>query len=260
MVYLIIWVITHVPPNLRVQTATSQVETPMTRHYSPEGGAAHDGGDEHLETVGDIGQHGFSDEAYHNNLDDAEDHQPQVEETLVDAPDCPPNPPSKSLEVDAPGCDPKPTAPVSSKAGGPAPEALVATPCRNAQTVGGASPGSTDLGTPSSMGSIGDKSEETPIPGELRLSENAINLRLHRVMKLDSKGSSRVSDEIRKQFHCKKGKLRLQQIFQSCGFNPDRCDKKLGWFYENPNPVVFKAKIYCLGLPVVVYHGYSWFL
>lgn len=209
----------------------------MTRHYSPEGGAAHDRGDEHLETVGDIGQHGFSDEAYHNNPDDAEDHQPQVEETLVDAPDCPPNPPSKSpkkdepkpsLEVDAPGCDPKPTA---SKAGGPAPEGLVATPCRNTPTVGGAYPGSTDLGTPSSMDSIGDKSVETPIPGELRLSENAINLRLHRVMKLDSKGNSRVGDEIRKQFHCKKGKLRLQQIFQSCGFNPDRCDKMLGCFY-----------------------------
>ena len=227
-----------IPPHVPVQTATSQVDTPMTKHYSPEGGASHDQGDEHLETVGDIGPHGFDDGA-----DESKDDQPPAQETVVDALDCPPNPPSKSpkeeepklsTEVSAPIGGPSPAAPVSSKAGGPAVEGLVATPCRSAQTCGVASPGSSlqsgdgDLGTPSSVASVDDKSAERPIPGELRLSQNAINLRLQRVMKIDSKGSCRVTEEIRKQFHCKKGKLRLQQIFQSCGFNPDKCDKKLG--------------------------------
>lgn len=63
-----------------------------------------------------------------------------------------------------------------------------------------------------------------PVPGELRLSQNAINLRMHRAMKIDSRGNCKVGDEIRKQFHTKKGKLRLQQIFQSCGYNVDRWD------------------------------------
>ena len=62
------------------------------------------------------------------------------------------------------------------------------------------------------------------MPGELRLSQNAINLRMHRATKIDARGNCKVGDEIRKQFHTKKGKLRLQQIFQSCGYNVDRWD------------------------------------
>lgn len=69
---------------------------------------------------------------------------------------------------------------------------------------------------------VRDLLAERPVPGELQLSDNAINLRIHRAMKIDSKGNSRVSDEIRKQFHTKKGKLRLMQVFQSCGFDTDR--------------------------------------
>ena len=220
------------PPHVRVQTATSQVDTPMTQHYSPEGDTSHDHGDEDLGGVHDIGSHGFSGDDYHNCPDEAEDHQPSFPETVVDAVDSSQNQPSKSPEVH----EPKPSTEVGpgpSKAGGPAAEGPVATPCRSAQTGGVASPGSrasgeVDVGTPSSVASIDDKSVEAPTPGELRLSQNAINLRLQRVMRVDSKGSCKVSEEIRKQFHCKKGKLRLQQIFQSCGFNPDKCDKKLG--------------------------------
>ncbi|CAL1174058.1 unnamed protein product [Cladocopium goreaui] len=44
---------------------------------------------------------------------------------------------------------------------------------------------------------------------------------MHRATKIDSRGNCKVGDEIRKQFHTKKGKLRLQQIFQSCGYNVD---------------------------------------
>ena len=78
------------------------------------------------------------------------------------------------------------------------------------------SPSGTDLPD------VGDLSAERPVPGELQLSQNAINLRIHRAMKIDTKGNSKVSEEIRKQFHSKKGKLRLMQVFQSCGFDTDR--------------------------------------
>lgn len=90
-------------------------------------------------------------------------------------------------------------------------------------------------GTPSSQRSpipesemplLDDPNAAKPIPGQIRLTENAINLRMHRLMKVDSKGNSRVSAEIRKQYHNKKGKLRLQQIFQSCGYEPD-------WLFRN---------------------------
>ena len=69
-----------------------------------------------------------------------------------------------------------------------------------------------------------------PVPGELRLSQNAINLRLHRAFKHDSKGNCRVLDKIREQWTSRKGKgkLRIQQIFQSCGYDVDRCCSKLG--------------------------------
>ena len=111
----------------------------------------------------------------------------------------------------------------------------VATPCRatagaamseTPKTNGSHSVESTPashLGAPD----LGDETQETPIPGELRLSQNAINLRMHRVMKVDSKGGSKVSEEIRNQFHSKKGKLRLQQLFQTVGFDSDRLAKQI---------------------------------
>ena len=86
-------------------------------------------------------------------------------------------------------------------------------------------PGSTETGTPGAT----DLESERPTPGELRLSQNAIDLRMHRMFKIDSKGNSKVSTEIRKQWHSKKGKLRLQQLFQTCGYDTDWCWKNLWW-------------------------------
>ena len=133
-------------------------------------------------------------------------------------------------EVGTPVPSPSLCAETPAKGMEPPAEPPVATPCR-----GGAKP---ILSPP---GSVGEDSKEAlgvispattassqdpfrPVPGELRLSQNAINLRMHRATKIDARGNCKVGDEIRKQFHTKKGKLRLQQIFQSCGYNVDRWD------------------------------------
>ena len=114
------------------------------------------------------------------------------------------------------------------------PAQKVATPCRGAPKQHDP-PSSVGSGTPSDQNSPSQESEVPslddtgavkPIAGQIRLSENAINLRMHRLMKVDSKGNSKISAEIRKQYHTKKGKLRLQQIFQSCGYEPD-------WLFGN---------------------------
>ena len=110
------------------------------------------------------------------------------------------------------------------------PTVPVATPCRNTVQVEPLTPSTAESHGTGIVGSgnsfpgthLEDASEETPIPGELRLSQNAIDLRMHRIMKVDSKGNSKVSEEIRKRFHSKKGKLHLQQLFQSCGYSSDR--------------------------------------
>ena len=98
----------------------------------------------------------------------------------------------------------------------------VATPCRtNDGLPPMASPGeveSTLANTPTES-EVDSPDASRPVPGELRLSQNAINCRLHRVMKIDSKGNCRVSEKIREQFHSKKGKLRVQQLFQTCGYD-----------------------------------------
>ena len=100
----------------------------------------------------------------------------------------------------------------------------VATPTTGGATptTGGATP-TTGGATPSVLTNTVESSPDVdrPIPGELRLSQNAINLRLHRAMRIDSKGNSKVSSQIRDQFHSKKGKLRIQQVFQSCGYDVD---------------------------------------
>lgn len=104
------------------------------------------------------------------------------------------------------------------------PTVPVATPCRSTARVADSTPSTTNSSPPGTHPTydLEDDSQETPIPGQLRLSQNAIDLRMHRVMKVDSKGNSKVSEEIRKRFHSKKGKLDLQQLFQSCGYNADR--------------------------------------
>ncbi|CAL1127598.1 unnamed protein product [Cladocopium goreaui] len=62
-----------------------------------------------------------------------------------------------------------------------------------------------------------------PTPGVLRLSENAINLRVRRVLQPNCKGEFKVSESIRKMYTDKRGggKDKLLQIFQSCGFDPE---------------------------------------
>ena len=98
----------------------------------------------------------------------------------------------------------------------------VATPCRS-DVAGKPQASPSSVGTLSSTPGGGDGPDPSePIPGELRISQNAINLRMHRMMKVDAKGNSKVSSQIREQFHTKKGKLRLQQLFQSCGYHPER--------------------------------------
>ena len=142
-----------------------------------------------------------------------------------------PNPPSaqgaKKVFAPAPCATPCRGAAETPKVPDPAaetpkvPDPAAGTPHTSPKSIEG-SP-KTDVDTPSSEDSAGAEDGDRPIPGELRLSENAINLRLHRLMRIDAKGNSKVSDQIRKQFHGKKGKLQLQQVFQSCGYNPDWC-------------------------------------
>ena len=97
----------------------------------------------------------------------------------------------------------------------------VATPCRtNVGLPPMASPTEVESTVPTPTEVAADSPDTSrPVAGELRISQNAINCRLHRVMKIDSKGNCRISDKIREQFHSKKGRLRVQQLFQTCGYD-----------------------------------------
>ena len=69
----------------------------------------------------------------------------------------------------------------------------------------------------------GDTKAPIPIAGELRLSENAVNLRMRRVFQPSIKtGEFRVAENIRKMYAEKRSRPKLLSIFQSCGFDPDR--------------------------------------
>ena len=130
----------------------------------------------------------------------------------------------------------------------------VATPCRSVSAVPDsvASPTTVSpesLPTPLSEKPplLGDENAEKPVAGQIRLSQNAINLRMHRMMKTDSKGNSKVSAEIRKQYTNKKGKLRLQQIFQTCLYDPD-------WCVENPKQFVNLSMQYYVFVPIIAWN------
>ena len=87
----------------------------------------------------------------------------------------------------------------------------------------------------------GDETAEKPKAGQLRLSENAVNLRLLRVLKPNPKtGEFRVSEKIRTMYGDKRGKGRgkLLQIFQSCGFDPDRGVSKQHKTTTNPSKII----------------------
>ena len=62
---------------------------------------------------------------------------------------------------------------------------------------------------------------ERPEPGKLRISQVAVEGRMRRLFTPNTKGEYKVSAEIVKQWWTKKGRKNLQQLFQSCGFNPD---------------------------------------
>lgn len=73
------------------------------------------------------------------------------------------------------------------------------------------------------MPQLGDQRAQVPVPGQMRVSETAVNSRLKRVFAPNIKGEYKVPMEIVRQWQKKggKGKKNLHQIFQSCGFNPD---------------------------------------
>ena len=115
-----------------------------------------------------------------------------------------------------------------------APEAVqpVATPCRSAGPEPPSDPHHPKTATPSEPTSaphdpeipeIGDASAAIPAAGELRLSQCAINQRMSRCFKPNKKtGEYKVSKDILNMWSSRGGKKKLQQVFQSCGFDPDR--------------------------------------
>lgn len=69
---------------------------------------------------------------------------------------------------------------------------------------------------------INDPSAQAPKPGELRLSDGAIDARMRRIMKPNINGEFKVSAEIIQQWKCKKkGRKTLSQLFQSVGYDAD---------------------------------------
>ena len=64
-----------------------------------------------------------------------------------------------------------------------------------------------------------------PKQGELHLSKAAINSRLRRIMKPNVHGSYKVSQEVIKDFNSTQGRKTIDQIFQMCGYDPDRVPK-----------------------------------
>ena len=103
------------------------------------------------------------------------------------------------------------------------PGGVVATPCRSEascpQTPHEPAPPLDHLEIPLD----GDTKAPIPIAGELRLSENAVNLRMRRVFQPSIKtGEFRVAENIRKMYAEKRSRPKLLSILQSCGFDPDR--------------------------------------
>ena len=66
-----------------------------------------------------------------------------------------------------------------------------------------------------------DPQASKPQPGALRLSKEAIDGRLRRIMTPNAKGEYQVSQQVLKQYHSKKGKESLRKLFQSCGWDKD---------------------------------------
>lgn len=73
---------------------------------------------------------------------------------------------------------------------------------------------------------LNDPLASQPVPGEIRLSHQAMESRMRRVFAPNIQGQFKVSQEIIQMYRSKKGKKTLTQIFQSCGFNTDHGTKK----------------------------------
>ena len=69
---------------------------------------------------------------------------------------------------------------------------------------------------------INDTKAKRPAPGVLRVSQQAIESRMRRVFTPNVKGEFKVSAEIVAQWRNKKSRKSLEQLFQSCGYSPDR--------------------------------------
>lgn len=71
---------------------------------------------------------------------------------------------------------------------------------------------------------LDDKSAQQPVPGKVRISEVAVQSRLRRIFTPNIDGKYKVPMTIVQQWQSGKKKARksLEQIFQSCGFCPDR--------------------------------------
>lgn len=80
----------------------------------------------------------------------------------------------------------------------------------------------------SAVPDVDDKNAPRPKVGEIRLSRSAINSRLRRIMKPDVHGNFKVSEAIIQDFHSAKNRKNIDQIFQMCGYDPERVSKQ--WF------------------------------
>ncbi len=90
--------------------------------------------------------------------------------------------------------------------------APVATPCR------------VTVAPPDQIPELGDRTVSRPKVGVVRLSSDAIDARLRRVFRPSINGTYKVGPEILKQWQSKNKKTRrnIEQLFQSCGYSPDR--------------------------------------
>lgn len=92
------------------------------------------------------------------------------------------------------------------------------------------SPQSSNSGvSDSAIPDVKDSEATRPKAGVVRISKEAVYHRMRRVFHPSGSKTKKVSDEMVKQWD-KGGKSRrnLEQIFQSCGYDPD-------WFSENPS-------------------------
>ena len=110
----------------------------------------------------------------------------------------------------------------------PAPASFqpVATPARSLAAMGGGKRVSLlDDEEPSDVDipDLGDRTAETPVPGKIRISDEAIKARMRRIMTPAASGTLKVSQDIVKKWKSKgKARASLEALFQSVGFCKDR--------------------------------------